>query len=358
MIGMLDAAWARLRNTFLPAGCDGGARALSPDQKSSFDENGFLVLRQAFDAEAVEALRARLDRLWQTRAQVADVAIDINFGLPDEARLFFARVGEAARARPYKILDLHLVDELIREACTAPPLTNALRALLGATPLVCNSLVFEWGSQQYPHFDTFFMPSDTPNMMAASWIALDPVTHQNGPVYYYPKSHLLPPYRFSHGKINAIFSELETGAARHIDAIIEQFGLEKTVFIAEPGDVLIWHAQLLHGGSPIADPTRTRRSIVTHYWTEADFPSPEQRIEVGPGRWVLRKPHQYVIDEAVLAHVDAFLSGLEVTADLRAGVPAAFDARRYLARNQDILAARANPWTHYIEHGAREGRIW
>ncbi len=354
---MPDFALARLRERFLPK-IRHPSGMLTEDQKRSFDENGFLVLPGLFSPDAVEALRERLDRLWATRAQVADVAIDVNFGLPDEARSFFAKVGEAARTRPYKLLDLHLVDDLVRDACTAPALAGAVKSLLGATPLVCNSLFFEWGSQQYPHFDTFFMPSETPNMMAASWIALDPVTARNGPVYYYPKSHLIEPYRFSHGKTNAIFSELETGAAAHIDRIVAEHRLKKEFFTAEPGDVLIWHAQLLHGGSPIADRAQTRRSIVTHYWTEVDFPSPDQRIELGPDRWVLRKPHQYVIDEAVLAEVDAFLAVLEPSSELSATLPASFDARRYLARNQDVLAARANPWTHYAEHGRREGRIW
>lgn len=354
---MLDVPFARLRERFLPKIAP-PLGALTLEQKRSFQENGFLVLPGLFSQETVEALRARLDRLWAARAQVADVAIDVNFGLPDAARLFFAKVDETARKRPYKLLDLHLVDDLVRDACTAPALAGAVKQLLGATPLVCNSLFFEWGSQQYPHFDTFFMPSETPNMMAASWIALDPVTEANGPVYYYPKSHVIPPYRFSHGKINAIFSELETGAAAHIDAIVAEHGLQKMYFTGKPGDVLIWHAQLLHGGSPIADPTQTRRSIVTHYWTEVDFPAPEQRIELGPDRWVLRKPHQYVIDDAVLAKVDAFLATIAMTAEAQAAVPAAFDARRYLARNQDVLAARADPWVHYIEHGRREGRIW
>ena len=351
----------RLRKRFFPKSAPmpgDGEFALTGDQRRCFDENGFLILPGLFSRDAVEALRARLDHMWLNRAEMAEIAIDVNFGLPDEARLAFMHISEAVRQKPYKLLDLHLIDDLVRDACTAPALVGAVKSLLGATPLVCNSLIFEWGSQQYPHFDTFFMPSETPNMMAASWIALDSVTAYNGPVYYYPKSHLIPPYRFSHGRINAVFSELATGAAAHIDAIVAEHGLEKRFFMAQPGDVLIWHAQLLHGGSRIADPTKTRRSIVTHYWTELDFPAPEQRIELEPDRWVLRKPHQYVIDDAVLAKVDGFLASCDVMAEMPPGVPASFDARRYLARNQDVLAAGANPWKHYVEHGQREGRIW
>ena len=40
---------------------------------------------------------------------------------------------------------------------------------------------------------------------------------------------------------------------------------------AEPGDVLIWHSQLLHGGSAITDAAKTRRSLVTHYFRQQDY---------------------------------------------------------------------------------------
>jgi hypothetical protein len=37
-------------------------------------------------------------------------------------------------------------------------------------------------------------------------------------------------------------------------------------FFARKGQALIWCANLLHGGSPQTDPTRTRWSQVTHYF--------------------------------------------------------------------------------------------
>ncbi len=303
-------------------------------------------------------LKAHLDQLWAKRQQQCDVAIDVYFDLPQEARLRFSKVSDKVRAHPYKILDLHLVDSVIRDACADVRIVNALRCLLGANPLVCNSLLFEWGSQQYPHFDTFFMPSTTRNMMAAAWIALDRVTETNGPLYYYPKSHLIEPYRFSDGRMNAILSEVKTGAADHIDQIIRQHGLVRELFMPAPGDVLIWHAQLLHGGSAIVDRSKRRRSLVTHYWTDIDYPREEQRIDLGNGRWLLRKPHQFVIDQDVLEEVDRFLATVSASPEVLAAVPEAFDPRRYLARNQDVLKAGESPWRHYIDHGRQEGRIW
>ena len=49
---------------------------------------------------------------------------------------------------------------------------------------------------------------------------------------------------------------------------IEKQGLEKTVFLAKKGDLLIWHANLFHGGEPHVNRERTRKSMVLHYFRE------------------------------------------------------------------------------------------
>ena len=44
----------------------------------------------------------------------------------------------------------------------------------------------------------------------------------------------------------------------------EKRGIAKKTFAAKKGDVLIWHADLVHGGNPVSHIT-TRKSVVTHY---------------------------------------------------------------------------------------------
>ena len=56
-----------------------------------------------------------------------------------------------------------------------------------------------------------------------------------------------------------------------------------------------------------------------------------------------------------LAEVDVFLATQDVADAMRAAVPELFDARLYLARNQDVLRAGVNPWLHYAAHGRAEG---
>ncbi|MEP5437286.1 MAG: hypothetical protein ABJQ08_11670, partial [Paracoccaceae bacterium] len=49
-------------------------------------------------------------------------------------------------------------------------------------------------------------------------------------------------------------------------ARIEQLGLERVELTVKRGQAVIWCANLLHGGSPILDKSRTRHSQVTHYY--------------------------------------------------------------------------------------------
>ncbi|MEM6316971.1 MAG: hypothetical protein AAF960_04835 [Bacteroidota bacterium] len=38
--------------------------------------------------------------------------------------------------------------------------------------------------------------------------------------------------------------------------------------MAKKGDILIWHANLLHGGNPILNPEHSRKSMTLHYFAE------------------------------------------------------------------------------------------
>jgi ectoine hydroxylase-related dioxygenase (phytanoyl-CoA dioxygenase family) len=53
-----------------------------------------------------------------------------------------------------------------------------------------------------------------------------------------------------------------------MEDLIRKSGLEPLVFLPKQGDLLLWHANLIHGGMPIKDPKSTRRSMVVHYFAK------------------------------------------------------------------------------------------
>jgi hypothetical protein len=127
-----------------------------------------------------------------------------------------------------------------------------------------------------------------------------------------------------------------------MDQAAAQAGLEKRVFLAKKGDVFVWHAHLLHGGSPIRDPARTRKSYVFHYFSEEDARAAGSVLVPEAGaHWINRPPRP--VSAATLARLPFVEAG-------------------YLARYADVAAAVANGnlpdgKTHYEIFGRNEGRL-
>lgn len=246
--------------------------ALDIEQKQAWEDDGYLLLKGFYNSEKIDQINDLIDYLWSNRKKLdAQYVIDIFVETEKERRVYFSDAPADARKLPYKLNDLYLSREEIRDLVIGKRLAPVLSELLDGFPMVCNSLSFEFGSQQDYHFDTFYMPSPTPNKMVASWIALEDATTENGPLNYYPGSHKIAPYHFSNGSTIIVNDEMAE-FKDYIYKEIKNQELQPETLLAEKGDVLIWHSQLFHGGSPIKDKSKTRKSLVTHYFTTEDFP--------------------------------------------------------------------------------------
>ena len=266
---------------------------LTDEDYAFWEKNGYLVLSHFFNSERLNAINRLVDEVWKNRAKnpdnplIADIFIDTNQG----RRAFLKDAPDDAKKSPYKLNDLFLEFEEIRALILDFELCKVLHDLLEGEPMVCNSLNFERGSQQPYHFDTFYMPPLVPNKMLATWIALEDCSLDAGPLAYYPGSHKIKPYYFSHGGLNAIQEEMRLCEA-YIQTEIERYRLKPKEFAAQAGDVFIWHAQLLHGGSKINDLQLTRKSIVTHYFRINEHP--RDYMTIGNYRHYMKRSHQPV----------------------------------------------------------------
>jgi ectoine hydroxylase-related dioxygenase (phytanoyl-CoA dioxygenase family) len=149
---------------------------------------------------------------------------------------------------------------------------SLLSFLLGRRVVPFQSLNFTEGSEQRAHSDSIHMTTEPPGYLIATWIALEDIAADSGPLFYYPGSHRLPwimtPDYDSGNTAYTIGSDSNRHYEDRIEQLIREHGLEKKLFLPKRGDVLIWHANLLHGGSPIARAGATRRSMVCHYYAE------------------------------------------------------------------------------------------
>ncbi len=261
------------------------------EQRAFWDAQGFLVLKGAIPDAAIERYLRAVDRLWTERKR-ADNPLVIDFweGPLDGRRLYFRDAPDDGRQYSHKLNDTHFVSAECRDLILHANLGGALEGLLGGEPLAIGTLTFEKGSQQEDHFDTYYMPPPGDGRMVVTSICLEDIHPDSGPVQYYPGSHLIPPYRFSHGGIHVVDMAEKKDAKTYIDGELAKRGITPEPFLGRKGDVLFWHGQLYHGGTPIRDHARTRRTLVTHYWRSGDVEA-ERVLTHAPGRHYLKREH-------------------------------------------------------------------
>jgi ectoine hydroxylase-related dioxygenase (phytanoyl-CoA dioxygenase family) len=160
----------------------------------------------------------------------------------------------------------------LRDLASPERLETILSLLMGKKVRLFQSINFYKGSQQASHSDSIHMTTFPLGFMIAVWIALEDIALESGPLSYFPGSHKLP-YLLNKdidNEGNEVFSGDKSYDVyeKELEQRLKKTSLEKKLFLAKKGDVLIWHANLIHGGEPILNPELTRKSMVMHYFCE------------------------------------------------------------------------------------------
>ena len=141
--------------------------------------------------------------------------------------------------------------------------------LLGEEAELMNTINFRKGDEQPIHSDSFYMTTFPLGGLVGVWIALEDIHPDAAPLRYYPGSHKLP-YIFNErlnnrGNFWRIGKNGEREYEDQVRSMIEKYQMEEVVFLPKKGDVLLWHANLLHGGSPRNNDELSRKSMVCHF---------------------------------------------------------------------------------------------
>lgn len=262
--------------------------ALTSAQRREFADNGFVVIPGFFSEEEVRIARRAYERVWEELPD--DVVVDTEVS---HRRILAKDLTEEERSQPFKVNDLYLTDESLRSVIMSDRIGPIIAEILEDVPAVCNTLSMEFGSQQADHLDTLFMTPPSYGKLAATWMALEDVREGAGPLRYFPESNHIEPYRFESGGFHVVESEMDRWAD-YMAGEVDRHGLEETRFLARAGDLFVWDAWLLHGGSEITDTGLTRNSLVTHFLTKTDLERVGGELCPAPGGMWLRRPPQAV----------------------------------------------------------------
>lgn len=216
-------------------------------QIRSWPEKGYMILERFFSSEQVDAVNTEIDRL------INGKVLDFNF------------TGR-------KIMFAHKHSELLRKIAHDNKLGNLLSFVLGRKVIPFQTINFLKGSEQRAHSDFIHMTTHPKGNLIAAWIALEDISADCGPLVYYPGSHKLPYLlntEYDHGG-NAVMigEDAYLRYEEEIQRSIKEKQLKPKEFYAKKGDVLIWHANLLHGGNAIINEELTRKSMVVHFYAE------------------------------------------------------------------------------------------
>jgi hypothetical protein len=212
----------------------------------SWKENGYMIL-PGFLKDEADAINADIERL------LAEKKIEFTLG--------------------NKIMFANKASELIRGITVKKELTGILDFILGRKVIPFQTINFVTGSEQHAHSDSIHMTTYPLGYLIAIWVALEDVQEDAGPLSYYPGSHKLP-YLLNDGYErggNVFTVGADSNYLKYeekIGQVVQQKKLPKKIFTAKKGDVLVWHANLIHGGEKIARGTATRKSMVIHYFAE------------------------------------------------------------------------------------------
>jgi hypothetical protein len=177
---------------------------------------------------------------------------------------------EAGKGGPPRLQDGWRKHPAVRRLALQPEVLALLRHLYGREPFAFQTLNFAVGSEQPFHSDAVHFHSEPNGFMCGVWIPLADVDPDSGPLLYYPGSHRLP-YRSAE---SLGLTPEQVAAERHPQRFfepgwredVERLGLEPKLFMPKRGQALIWHANLLHGGSAVDNRRARRWSQVVHYY--------------------------------------------------------------------------------------------
>lgn len=170
-----------------------------------------------------------------------------------------------------KVHDAYNQVPSLKEIIHHKSLKESLQNLTGEEMMPFQSINFVKGSEQAAHSDSIHMATYPEGGLVGVWVALEDVNEENGTLFYYPGSHKLS-YTTNEDCGNRTGWLLSPNPNKnyeeHLAEKLEKTCLGKVTFKAKKGDVLIWHANLIHGGLPHLDQNRTRKSMVVHYFAK------------------------------------------------------------------------------------------
>ena len=218
---------------------------ITNEQRQFFDQNGYVVARGLFSQEEAASYR--------------DYYMDLRHhpNCSRDTRIKSPTTNDPLLEYP-RLMQMHRWDQPTFDWLTAPRIAACLTGLLGSEPYAVQTMHYfkpPHARGQALHQDNYYLRVQ-PGTCIAAWMALDPCDEANGCLQVVPGSQDWP--------ILCTVKSDTTQSFTDVTVPIPE-GTPIVSVIMQPGDVLFFNGQIVHGSLPNTTDDRFRRSLIAHY---------------------------------------------------------------------------------------------
>jgi hypothetical protein len=222
---------------------------------------------------ATEGFSPRAERLAREFRENGVLVVDFEDPEFETVASAVIRDLQGRHAGPHgKVLDAWRDHAGVRRIAMNARIRKLVEMLYGRRAIPFQTLNFCRGTEQHIHSDAIHFHCAPERFMCGAWVAFEDIDLDNGPLVYYPGSHRLPVYGYLELGQTATDQqrpyEFYARFEKLFSALVEAHDLKPALLPVRKGQVVLWAANLIHGGSQQRDRDRTRHSQVTHYYFE------------------------------------------------------------------------------------------
>ena len=213
--------------------------------KATFAKQGYVIVKGLFSPEEAAFYR----EYYMKMREQGNVPGDTHIANPG--------VSDPLLKYP-RMLQMHRWDEVSLKWLLDPRLNATLSNLLSREPYAVQTMIYFKPPQargQALHQDNYYLRVQ-PGTCVAAWMALDRCDEANGCLQVIPGSHDWPILCTTQADTVQSFTNVTVPVPE---------GTQASPVILDPGDVLFFNGQLVHGSLPNISEDRFRRALIAHY---------------------------------------------------------------------------------------------
>ncbi len=216
---------------------------LTHDQRQQFETQGYVIVSGLFSQDEAALYRDHYMQMGQEQNGDVDIADP--------------RTSDPLLRYP-RLMHMHRHDQVSLDWLLAPRIAECLSALLGREPYAVQTMHYfkpAGARGQALHQDNYYLRVQ-PGTCIAAWMALDPCDEVNGCLQVVPGSHEWP-----------VLCTVPADTTQSFTDVVVPIptGTPIQPVIMQPGDVLFFNGQIVHGSLPNTSSDRFRRSLIGHY---------------------------------------------------------------------------------------------